>query len=642
MGKEGYDDDYENKVACLVARRGAGEPLQYVLGSQPFGDLDILCEKGVLIPRPETEAWVSFLADMIFSSTTPFSRVRYTPVQEKDGGGGKEKQGAGAKSEWRQEKRKEKGEGLRILDLCSGTGCISLSLYARGLAFARAQSRTYGRRHGGSEGERKREVQCKPRVFGFDVEPRAVRLASKNVLHNAHILHARGDGDEKGSVPGHVIEELKQDITYQRADIFSDDWMSYLYLDADADADASMDGEKATYSLSPSSPVGITDDARPGSKSARTMTSISRLSNSTDSILVATQGQIPDEKEQLRGDTKASKSKGYTSENKIERGNGNSNGQANKILPRIDILVSNPPYISQRGFEVDTGRSVRNFEPKLALVPSPFSFVHASSSASISKSACTISCAPTSEFELRSEFEAVLPSDIFYNRLLSITSILHPRIAVFEVGDIAQAIRIVEMALAAAAPPYPPITPPATPSSTPHHNTSNCPPWTPPTSPLVPPPNVNNNNNLSRATVPEPPSPPPLSPHDTHHNDLDTNDKYIYTLDDNYDALSPSRPPPPIASQRWDVIEIWRDWPDIRPNANHDAKNNATANDTDNEKVTRQDGHVDSLLIQGRTIPVRGSGHGRVVFLVAEDKDSRKWMKSMDVRNMGFRRAVYG
>src|SRR4051794_40513496 len=35
----------------LCRERARGKPLQYLLGSQPFGDLDILCEKGVLIPR---------------------------------------------------------------------------------------------------------------------------------------------------------------------------------------------------------------------------------------------------------------------------------------------------------------------------------------------------------------------------------------------------------------------------------------------------------------------------------------------------------------------------------------------------------------------------------------------------------------
>ena len=36
-----------------------------------------------------------------------------------------------------------------------------------------------------------------------------------------------------------------------------------------------------------------------------------------------------------------------------------------------DILISNPPYISPSSFDTDTERSVRNYEPKLALVPPP-------------------------------------------------------------------------------------------------------------------------------------------------------------------------------------------------------------------------------------------------------------------------------
>ncbi|HIG25901.1 MAG TPA: peptide chain release factor N(5)-glutamine methyltransferase [Acidimicrobiia bacterium] len=39
----------------LVARRLAGEPLQYVLGHWSFRTLDLMVDKRVLIPRPETE-----------------------------------------------------------------------------------------------------------------------------------------------------------------------------------------------------------------------------------------------------------------------------------------------------------------------------------------------------------------------------------------------------------------------------------------------------------------------------------------------------------------------------------------------------------------------------------------------------------
>ena len=43
------------KFETMLARRVAGEPLQYVLGSWSFRTLDLLVDKRVLIPRPETE-----------------------------------------------------------------------------------------------------------------------------------------------------------------------------------------------------------------------------------------------------------------------------------------------------------------------------------------------------------------------------------------------------------------------------------------------------------------------------------------------------------------------------------------------------------------------------------------------------------
>jgi release factor glutamine methyltransferase len=42
-------------IRALAARRGAGEPLQYVLGHWAFRSLDLLVDPRVLIPRPETE-----------------------------------------------------------------------------------------------------------------------------------------------------------------------------------------------------------------------------------------------------------------------------------------------------------------------------------------------------------------------------------------------------------------------------------------------------------------------------------------------------------------------------------------------------------------------------------------------------------
>jgi release factor glutamine methyltransferase len=43
------------RLRDMVARRVAGEPLQYVLGAWSFRGLDLMLDRRVLIPRPETE-----------------------------------------------------------------------------------------------------------------------------------------------------------------------------------------------------------------------------------------------------------------------------------------------------------------------------------------------------------------------------------------------------------------------------------------------------------------------------------------------------------------------------------------------------------------------------------------------------------
>jgi release factor glutamine methyltransferase len=49
------------RLRALVQRRGRREPLAYVLGSQPFGQLTLTVGPGVLVPRPETEELVGHL-----------------------------------------------------------------------------------------------------------------------------------------------------------------------------------------------------------------------------------------------------------------------------------------------------------------------------------------------------------------------------------------------------------------------------------------------------------------------------------------------------------------------------------------------------------------------------------------------------
>jgi release factor glutamine methyltransferase len=77
----------------MVARRAAGEPLQYVLGRWGFRQLDLFVDRRVLIPRPETEQVVEVALG---------------------------------------ELRQLSGHDLVIVDLGTGSGAIALCLAAEG------------------------------------------------------------------------------------------------------------------------------------------------------------------------------------------------------------------------------------------------------------------------------------------------------------------------------------------------------------------------------------------------------------------------------------------------------------------------------------------------------------------------------
>ncbi|KAK4178401.1 S-adenosyl-L-methionine-dependent methyltransferase [Triangularia setosa] len=225
--------------ACLKRERGM--PLQYILGTQPFGPLEILCRPGVLIPRLETESIIYHLSSLI-----PRPSPQAPP--------------------------------LKILDLCTGTGCIPLLLSS--LLFpARTQ------------------------ITGVDISPSAISLSRQNLTHTISLRH--------------LSPSASKSINFTQADIFDLKFLPSL-------------------------------------------------------------GYKPSE---------------------------------------LDILVSNPPYISHHGFNTTTERSVRLYEPRLALVPQ----IH-----------------PTSHYNCE-------PEDIFYAHLLEIVRTLQPKRVLFEVGDLDQAARVVAM-----------------------------------------------------------------------------------------------------------------------------------------------------------------------------------------------------
>ena len=59
------------RCAAMVERRAAGEPVQYVLGRWGFRALDLLVDRRVLIPRPETEHVVSLALEALDAIESP-------------------------------------------------------------------------------------------------------------------------------------------------------------------------------------------------------------------------------------------------------------------------------------------------------------------------------------------------------------------------------------------------------------------------------------------------------------------------------------------------------------------------------------------------------------------------------------------
>jgi release factor glutamine methyltransferase len=63
------------RLDTMVARRLAGEPLQYVLGSWAFRRLELMVDRRVLIPRPETEEVVEVALALARAMPRPLTLV---------------------------------------------------------------------------------------------------------------------------------------------------------------------------------------------------------------------------------------------------------------------------------------------------------------------------------------------------------------------------------------------------------------------------------------------------------------------------------------------------------------------------------------------------------------------------------------
>lgn len=88
LRQEKYGGNQDIDISEDMARLEAGEPLAYVIGTQPFLSLSIHLDSRPLIPRPETEWWTEKLIETIGNKT------------------------------------------VSVLDLCAGSGAIGLAILA--------------------------------------------------------------------------------------------------------------------------------------------------------------------------------------------------------------------------------------------------------------------------------------------------------------------------------------------------------------------------------------------------------------------------------------------------------------------------------------------------------------------------------
>lgn len=127
------------KIRRLIRRREKGEPVQYIIGHIEFLGLTIYVGKGVLIPRPETELLVQEVIRAVKREELGVRSINQSSCVESFSS------------------RLTSYASMSFLDLCTGSGCIALSL-AREFPDAA--------------------------VFGTDISRDAIVFAEKNVRAN--------------------------------------------------------------------------------------------------------------------------------------------------------------------------------------------------------------------------------------------------------------------------------------------------------------------------------------------------------------------------------------------------------------------------------------------------------------------------
>ena len=115
------------KYNLYIAEASQGKPVQYITNKQEFMKLSFYVDENVLIPQPDTEV----LVEEVLAKVQEIAKKR--------------------------EGNHSKSESIKILDLCTGSGAISISLYKYG-----------------------KNVE----IYASDVSEKAIEIAKKNAIAN--------------------------------------------------------------------------------------------------------------------------------------------------------------------------------------------------------------------------------------------------------------------------------------------------------------------------------------------------------------------------------------------------------------------------------------------------------------------------
>ncbi len=142
------NDQQIKEIDNMTGRRCKRDPLQYIVGYSYFMGLKILLGSGVLIPRPETELMAEHAIKAVSGQRSAVSNQKNLKLETQN-------------------------SKLKIMDLCTGSGCLALAL-----------AREFPDAH----------------VLGTDISETALRYAEKN---------ARVNGiDNISFIKGHLFEPL--------------------------------------------------------------------------------------------------------------------------------------------------------------------------------------------------------------------------------------------------------------------------------------------------------------------------------------------------------------------------------------------------------------------------------------------------